>query len=188
MEQKIDTNHGPITQTGNIVICNGAAICPLSAMNLPESKLQAEFFERTGIWAPPGAREKLEMLMSKHNFTAPRLRAAWKENNLCWDVDKNEFIARTYWIELVYGNLLIFVLAIYFIVQGISVVIPSGRESKEILMALVTIFSVYGGLLWMTVRFVITPYQVAKRVKLVLKKDADSKALCRNQIARGVSD
>lgn len=168
MSQKIDGNNPQVTQSGHIINCHGAATCPLNGANAPESKHQSDFAARTKIWCSPGAREALERLMTKHNFTAPRLHVAWQANSLVWDDERAELVAKTYWVEPLFGYGMAALMLVYFILQG-GVFIFTPGDAWRGLAAFVTALVIYLGMMWGVGRYVITPYRVAMRAKPFLK-------------------
>lgn len=165
--------------------CPGPKLCSLHPDNTPESKHQSEFAARTKIWCPPGAREALERLMAKHNFTAPRLHAAWQANSLVWDDERDELVARTYWLEPLFGYGVAGLMVLYFILQGMPLIFNPGPDALRGFFGFVIAVLIYLGMMWLVVRYVIMPYRVAMRAKPILesinvlssKKSSNSEAL-----------
>lgn len=169
MTQKIDGTRPQVTQSGHIINCHGAAACPLHSANAPESKHQADFAARTKIWCPPGAREAFEHLMAKHDFTAPRLHVAWQANSLVWDDERAELVAKTYWLEPLFGYGMAALMLLYFILQGGGLIFSPGPDAWRGLAAFFTAMVIYLGMVWGVLRYVIMPYRVAMRAKPFLE-------------------
>lgn len=145
-------------------------VCTGCSGGVPESKLQADFFRDTGIWCPRGAREQLERLMDEHGFTAPRLRAAWQANNLVWDADRQELVAKTHWLESTFGYGLAALVSVYFVLH-VGQILLLGHEGWRALTAILTAAAMWGGLLWLTLRFVIVPHGVAMKARRALPSE-----------------
>lgn len=169
MEQNNDNNQGQVTQSGNIVNCHGAASCPLHPSSKKESQLQAEFAANTKIWCPAGAREKLEMLMADHGYTAPKLHIAWQANSLVWDDKNSRLAAKTYWIEPVFGYGAVLFTAIYFLAQAWVIMNSPVAETWRGGAAFFFSAAFYLGAAWMMNRFVLSPYRTARKVKQILE-------------------
>lgn len=167
MLQNNKNNCGQTTQTGHIINCNWPST--FSKEMIPESKLQAEFHRHTGIWAPSAARHVLERLMTEHGFTAPKLRAAWQANNLQWDESSASLVARTHWMEPCLGYFLVVIMCIYLLLEGGTLILSPSKEAWRTLAAFAAAVAMYGGMLWMAARFILTPYRVARKVQESLK-------------------
>lgn len=163
----------------DIVNCSGVSNCPLRPGAKKESQLQAEFAANTKIWCPAGARETLEMLMTDHGFTAPKLHVAWQANSLIWDDKNSRLVAKTYWIEPVFGYSAVLLMAVYFLLQAWGIVTSPSAESWRGGAALFVSVAIYLGAALMANRFVLRPYRIAHRVKQVLEEiDGASRLDC----------
>lgn len=163
MLQNNKNNCGQTTQTGHIINCNGPST--FSQEMIPESKLQAEFHRHTGIWAPSGARQVLEQLMTEHGFTAPKLRVAWQANNLRWDESEQALTAKTHWMEPLAGYFAVAIMCVYFLLASGLVLVSDHNDSWRGLAAFAASVAMFGGMLWMAVRFILMPYRVARKVQ-----------------------
>lgn len=167
MYQDNKNNRGQTTQTGHIFHFNGPST--FSQEMIPESQLQAEFHRHTGIWAPSGARKVLEQLMTEHGFTAPKLRVAWQANNLRWDDTKFALTAKTHWFEPLAGYVAVAMMCLYFLLTSGLLLISEHNDSWRGLVAFLVSAAMFGGMLWMAVRFILMPYRVARKVQDSLK-------------------
>ncbi|RIX47480.1 MAG: hypothetical protein D3M94_07345 [Rhodocyclales bacterium GT-UBC] len=169
MDQHNESNRGQTTQSGDIIVCNGASNCPLSKEKTErESSMQAAFYRDTGIWAPPGARWQLERLM-QNGFTAPKLRVAWQGNNLQLASDDDTLIVKTHWFEPFAGYFLVAIMCFYLLVETGTLLMVRSNDTVRMLLAFAAIFAMYGGTTWMAVRFILMPYWIARRVQIALK-------------------
>lgn len=134
----------------------------------PESQLQAEFAERTGIWCPKSAREWLESLLAEHGFTVRELRLAWGNSSIGWHATKNEERITTHWFEAFFAWTMAGVLTLYVLVYALNALTADWSAAdlrwKMSLGALVLIV-VYMGTCWMLSRFILLPRRVAIRVR-----------------------
>lgn len=169
MTQEIIHNAGQVTKDGNIIVCQGGSVCPLARRDEPASKLHADFAARTGIWCPVGAQEVFERLIADHGFTAPQLRAAWQTNSLVWSSDEDRLVIKTHWIESVSGYAFVVLMILYLLLQGGQAVVSDTASVWQRLAALGLSVLMYGSALWLVLRFVILPFNVASRVRRSLR-------------------
>ena len=133
----------------------------------PESQLQAEFAQRTGIWCPKPAREWLEDLMEHHRFTARELAVSWKVGSIGWDADKDNKRITTPWIEAAFAYSMVALLGIYFLAIAGHFIWGSGAGNKWGMAVAYGIGGMYLGLCWMANRFMLWPRRVALRVRRI---------------------
>lgn len=143
-----------VTQTVNVTL-------PASR---PESQLQAEFEQRTGIWCPRPAREWLELLMEKHCFTARELSVAWRAGSIGWNAEKDQKRVATPWPEAVLAYGAIGYIAAYFLLLAYHFVWGDGAEARWGIAMLYGVGAIYLGMCWMAYRFMLWPRRVAQRV------------------------
>lgn len=160
----------------------GPPSLPAQIAEPPESQRQAEFHRHTGIWARLEAREALEALMRDHGFTAPRLCAAWKSNNLRWSESRRCLRVAVHWSEAAYAYGAALAMAIYtsICILALLLVRPELGSAKFVNGM---VGAVAGALsLALVLRYLVVPLRVAERVRHVLG-DADG-AKCQKR-ARG---
>lgn len=167
MGQRIDGENHQITQNGDIINCHGGTTCPFR--DAPESQRQAEFAKATGIWCPRGARELFERLMSNHGFTAPGLQSSWVGNNLVWDEDSRALRTKTYWIEVFFGYSLVGIFSLFFFLVALSVVLAEAGGGWRGVATFASAMAAYAWAVWYSVRYILMPHRVAKRVRAVLE-------------------
>ena len=135
----------------------------------PESQLQAEFAERTGIWCPKPVREFFEHLMYEHGFVAKDLALAWSQQSIKWDSEAGRVKISAPLIEAVFGWGVAAAMLAYFLALVVPVVFKS--TSLEALAVFVVGTMMYGGGLWMAGRFILWPRRTALRVRKVLERE-----------------
>lgn len=152
----------------DIINCHGGVDCPWRGEDAPESRRQAEFANTTGIWCSADARQQLERLMSHHDFTAPRLRTAWRSGSLVWDTDRRQLTVMIHWTDLAFGYAAAALMLTYYVLEGGQIVFAESQGGWRGVVAFLTATLLYGGLTWLALRFVILPHRVAARVQRVL--------------------
>lgn len=172
MKQEIHTNTGQVTKDGDIIVCQGGGSCPFASGDEPESKLQADFAERTGIWCPREAREVFEVLMKQHGFVAKELHAAWQADSIVWNRTTRRVEVRAPWFEVAFGYAMVVVMGFYLLVQA-AAVLTAARGAAAAVTAILVTGAIYLGGAWLAVRFVLRPYHVAKRVQRALKEASE---------------
>lgn len=141
----------------------------------PESQLQTEFAQRTGIWCPKPAREWLEHLMEDHHFTVRELARAWKAGSIGWNADKDAKRIVTPWIEAAFAYGMAGIMSIYFFVLAAELVFGASSEKKWAMALFYGIGLVYVGMCWMLNRFMLWPRRVAMRIKRIeILKDGEA--------------
>ena len=152
---------GPVAQ----VVQAGNLHQYASAVVAPESQLQAEFAQRTGIWCPKPARNWLEQLMEQHHFTAHELGICWKGGSIGWNAEENTQRISTSWTAAVLAYGLVAVLTIYYAAIGIALIATDKTGNPWAMAALLGFGMVYLGVCWMASRFILLPRRIALRVK-----------------------
>lgn len=133
----------------------------------PESQLQAEFAQRTGIWCPKPAREWLEHLMEHHRFTARELVVSWKAGSIGWSADKDIRRIITPWIEAVFAYGMVGILGVYFLAVAGHYIWGGGADYKWAMAVAYGIGAMYVGMCWMANRFILWPRRVALRIQRI---------------------
>lgn len=133
----------------------------------PESQLQAEFAQRTGIWCPKPAREWLEHLMENHQFTARELVVSWKAGSIGWNAEKDTKRTITPWIEAAIAYGMVGFIGLYFLAVAGHVIWGSGADNKWGMAVVYGIGAMYVGMCWMANRFMLWPRRVAQRVRRI---------------------
>ncbi len=136
---------------------------------MPESQLQAEFEQRTGMWCPRAAREWLENLMADHGFTARELAIAWNARTLRWDTRRAAPQVVTAWYEAAAAYLVWVTLTAYVLAAGLPLTLSAERTSTG-LLAVAGLALMYLGCCWMAVRFLLSPRRIAQRVGRTLEE------------------
>ena len=132
----------------------------------PESQLQAEFAQRTGIWCPKPAREWLEHLMEHHRFTARELTVAWKAGSIGWNAEEDTKRVSTPWIEAMFGYSMVGIMGIYFLTLALQWIFTPEAKNKWVAMAAVYgVGLLYLGICWMSYRFMLWPRRIAIKVR-----------------------
>jgi hypothetical protein len=131
----------------------------------PESQLQVEFAQLTGIWCPKPAREWLESLMEHHRFTARELVVSWKAGSIGWNADKDTKRVITPWIEAVFAYGIAGLVGIYFLAVAWHTIWGNGADQKWGMAVVYGTGAMYLGMCWMANRFMLWPRRVALRIK-----------------------
>lgn len=140
----------------------------------PESQLQAEFAQRTGIWCPKPAREWLEHLMEEHRFTAKELIVAWKAGSLGWNAERDVKKIVTPWIEAVFGYGVAGAMSILFLAWVFPFIFGQGYKPETAWAAVLGGGTVFLGVCWMSNRFMLWPRRIALRVRRVSQESANA--------------
>jgi hypothetical protein len=170
MIQKIKRNEGQFTQTGDVIVCNGAAECPLR--DKPESQQQLDFARATGIWCPASTRALLEALMRECGFTGRELSLAWKAGSLGWDNEQNRLIIRAPLIEALFGWTMTALMVCYYVL-AIAPIWLAEKRGLDGMLAFVAVSAVFIGCTWLLGRFIFRPRRVALRLQRVLADPDD---------------
>jgi hypothetical protein len=131
----------------------------------PESQLQAEFVERTNIWAPKDARKWLEQLLDEEGFTVRELALAWKAGSLGWSAKTNERRIVTPWFEPYGAGLMIAVMLTLQMAIFIVCVLTPQHRSAALYVVLIGGTATCFTMLWMINNSMVTPRRVAIRVR-----------------------
>lgn len=134
----------------------------------PESQLQAEFAQRTGIWCPKPAREWLEGLLENHPFTVKELADAWKFGTLGWQTKQDTQKVVTSRAEAIYAYSMLAGLGLYFLASALVLLNSEVQDTKAIPFILFG-GAVFFGVCWMAKRFMLQPHWVALRVEKITK-------------------
>ncbi|MEW5770809.1 MAG: hypothetical protein AB1831_10670 [Pseudomonadota bacterium] len=139
----------------------------LMSAQMPESRLQAQFAEDTGIHCNRPMREVLIRLMEHHGFTREELALAWKYDAIYWSIAEERVMVRTNFLLYAFGqglfglSLIMLLLATF----GLSLGHPSSMEAVLYSLGGIPLFTFT---LWFARRMFICPYHVAQRVRQVL--------------------
>lgn len=136
----------------------------------PESQLQAEFAQRTGIWCPKPAREWLESLMAEHRFVARDLAVAWKAGSIGWNPNTDAKRIVTPRLEGVFAYGVVIFMALYCIAATLKIIWGPQAENGWAGAAIAGVLAVYFGVLGTVWRFMVRPRRVAIRVRRVDEK------------------
>ena len=157
--------HGDVGQVLQAKSVNQYTALVQLAERRPESQLQTEFAQRTGIWCPKPAREWLEHLMENQRFTVRELAVSWKAGSIGWSAEQDARRINTPWLEAVFAYGLVAVLGIYCLAMAVPL-IRSGTDGAQWAMAAAYGFcAIYLGTCWMAHRFMLWPRRVALRVR-----------------------
>lgn len=131
----------------------------------PESQLQAEFAQRTGIWCPKPAREWLEHLMENQRFTVRELAVSWKAGSIGWSAEKDTRRINTPWLEAVFAYGLVAALGLYCLAMAVPLIWSNAEGTQWAKTAVYGLCLIYLGICWMAHRFMLWPRRVALRVQ-----------------------
>lgn len=133
----------------------------------PESQLQAEFAQRTGIWCPKPAREWMESLMEHHQFTVRELIVSWKAGTIGWNADKDIKRIVTPWIEAVFAYGMVALVGLYFLAVAVHCIWSSSANNKWEMAVVGGVGAMYLGTCWMANRFMLLPRRVGLRIRRI---------------------
>ncbi len=131
----------------------------------PESQLQSEFAQRTGIWCPRHAREIFEWLMEHHGFTAKELRIAWKANSVLNDAERQSVKIITPALESVFAWFMAAFVSLYFLFFAFPLAMNGSRHDWRVAVTLAGGVVVYFGLMWVIAHNFLIPRRIAVRVR-----------------------
>ncbi len=131
-----------------------------------ESRLQAEFAQCTGIWCPAPAREWLESLMERHNFTVRELAVAWGAKTIGWDQDNDVQQVNTPALDALFAFSVVVITGLWFVVLAIKVFIGNSHDTL-VLATLGGFATGYLATCWLATRFILWPRRVAMRIRRV---------------------
>lgn len=130
----------------------------------PESQLQVEFAQRTGIWCPKPARMWLEDLMEHHHFTARELAVCWKAGPIGWNANQNVPRISTSLAGSVFAYTVVGLMTVFLLSVGYLLLAGDSNPSLGARVAIHIFGVIYLGLCWMASRFILWPRSIAIRV------------------------
>lgn len=138
----------------------------------PESQLQAEFAEHTGIKkCPKPAREWLEDLLERNAFTISELAVSWKTGAIGWNEKKNAPRMHTDWIDAAFAYLMCFLPISCMLFIAVKAMLSDNKIGIIVLLVAI-VFSI--GTFSFTRHFRLVPRWVVLRIWDLEKKQGDS--------------
>ena len=131
----------------------------------PESQLQTEFAERTGIWCPKDARLWLEGLMEHHGFTVRELSMAWSAKSLGWNAKTGMRAITTPWIEAFGAWAMVALVTALLLSVSVAWIASSAPRSLAADLSVFGAGAVYMGMVWLVCRTMLWPRRIAIRVR-----------------------
>ena len=170
MKQEINSNvEGGVAGRDNIRTENHQTTVLQVNGEKPESQLQSEFAQRTGIWCPRLVRETFEWLMENHGFTARELCMAWKANSISTDADRQQIKIVTPRLEAVFGWTMLALVTLFFLLMVIPLILNNDRHNWAVPATLIGTGAVYLGIAWTVSRSSLIPRRIAIRVRKKLE-------------------
>ncbi|MEG0051666.1 MAG: hypothetical protein RR715_00240 [Comamonas sp.] len=133
----------------------------------PESQLQAEFAQRTGIWCPRPARQWLEHLMEHHHFTGRELAASWKAGSIGWNADLDTKRINTPWLEAALAYGLVAMLGLCCLAMAVLHIWSGTNDDQRARAMVYGLCAIYLSIVWVAHRFTLWPRRVAQRVRRI---------------------
>jgi len=165
--QEISSNHGQITQTGDVIICQGGASCRLTKPGPVDSaKAENEFYRETGIRAGSHAQSLLVEFRERHRLTWRGFGVAllWRHRCLDYDASKGELRLNPSMASVAWGSVVL-VCAIVIILSLVGTM-ASGTKmvtTDDYVLAIAAI-AVYVFAFWVAVLHMIAPELIARRL------------------------
>ena len=170
MKQEINSNvDGGVAGRDNIHTENHRTTVLQIHGEKPESQLQSEFAQRTGIWCPRLVRETFEWLMENHGFTARELCMAWRANSLSTDANRQQIKIITPWFEAVFGWTMLALVALFFLLLAVPLIFNNDHHNWAVPATLIGTGCVYLGMMWIVSRSSLIPRRIAIRVRKKLE-------------------
>lgn len=135
----------------------------------PESQLQKEFAERTGISCGKPAREWLEHLMDRHGFTRRELGASWRGGSIGWDYEANQPRISTPVVEAALTRFLIGWAGLYCLAMVAAFLLNAlgSNGNKFAMLGVAGALGLFLAVFWMGQTYVLWPRMIALRARLV---------------------
>jgi hypothetical protein len=168
MEQRIECNHGQVTQHGDIhtVACPGLHACPYDR---GEDDYQRKFEENTGISCGKPARLVLQHLLDVGHFERKQLALAWRTKSLCWDWDAARLEPNVSRVESAYGYFLMVMGFVAFLAFMAKAVFSWGEmQGMELLQALTSAL-VFAAMTPFAEKYLVRPNRIARRAGPVIE-------------------
>lgn len=131
----------------------------------PESQLQQEFRQRTGISCGKPAREWLECLMEHHGFTARELGASWRGGSIGWDYDSNQRRISTPMTEAALARGIVAWAGLYALAMVLAILLVPPERNVVAILGATGAVTLFGAVFWMAQQYVLWPRKVALRAR-----------------------
>ncbi len=159
-----------ISNRGEVKVQIGAPRAHRTARRKKESELQAEFAQRTGIWCPKPAREWLEWLMERQQFTAHELFISWKACSIGWNPHDGQPRIVTPRLEAPCAYVVTAISGLYLLLVAWSCFWGAGSGSRWSVMIGCSTIGIFGLMCWFVNNQLLWPRRIALRVRQAMQK------------------
>ncbi len=157
----------------------------LMLTKLSESRLQADFFETTGMRCSRNVRLLMEKLMEDHSFTSIELRRPWRSGALVPDGNKGNVKGASQVFDAVYGwGGCAYATLVYLAVAGVGFL--SLDKGSHFAVQGTLIFAIASPLYICALAYLahitIIPQRTAKKVLRVIQENGGATALVKGNV------